>query len=263
GAERLQDLRVLEEQLVRLHNLLRRRPAQDAVQDAQMLVTACEAAVSSGVHDCSWRGNSLSYQVRDAVSIFEVGDHATAVNSPMKKKLTESQKTYCRELTTQHLRPVRIRPAMARKFWSVLQDLPNLGSVHNFVNYYSRKNLSWNDIVNDLRTWIHARTYTGRESVAQTFTFVWKMDEQGKHVVGNASEERPFVIGLTTKTRMIRLMRPPDTYILHVDATYKLNYRGYSVLVVSISDRSRGFHLVALYIVSGGTQEIVQSMPIA
>lgn len=225
--------------------------------------TACKAAVSSGVHACSWRGKTLSCQVSDAVSIFEVGEHATAVNSPKKKKLTELQKIYCRELTAQHLRPVRIRNAMARKFGAVLQDLPSLGTVQNFVNYYSRKNLSRNDIVDDLRTWIHARAYTGREAMSQTFTFAWNMDEQGKPVVGNGSEERPFVIGLTTKTLMLRLMRPPDNYILHVDATYKLNYRGYPVLVVGISDRSRRFHLVALYIVSGETQEIIQPMLMA
>eukprot|EP00644_Phytophthora_capsici_P009234 jgi/Phyca11/131504/e_gw1.106.87.1 len=220
-----------------MYSLPRRCPAQDEVQDVKCSSTACKAAVSSGVHVCSWRGKTLSCQVSDAVSIFEVGEHATAVNSPKKKKLTELQKTYCRELTAQHLRPVRIRNAMARKFGAALQDLPSLGTVQNFVNYYSRKNLSRNDI---------------------TFTFAWNMDEQGKPVVGNGSEERPFVIGLTTKTLMLRLMRLLDNYILHVDATYKLNYRGYPVLVVGISDRSRRFHLVALYIISGETQEIIQ-----
>ncbi|RLN88063.1 hypothetical protein BBJ28_00003622 [Nothophytophthora sp. Chile5] len=222
--------------------------------------TACKAVVSSGVRDCTWRGKSLSCQVDDAVSIFEVGERATAVNSPKKKRLTDTQKTYCRELTTQHLRSVRIRRAMARKFGAVLQDLPSLDTVQNFVNYYSRTNLSRNDSVDDLRAWIHARAYTGRESMTQTFTFAWNLDEQGKPVVGNGSEERPFVIGLTTKALVLRLMRSPNTYILHVDATFKLNYRGYPVLVVGISDRSRGFHLVALYIVSGETQKIIQPM---
>ncbi|ETO99574.1 hypothetical protein F441_23006 [Phytophthora nicotianae CJ01A1] len=57
---------------------------------------------------------------------------------------------------------------------------------------------------------------------------------------------------------MLRLMRPPASLILHVDATYKLNDRGYPAIVVGISDCSRGFHLVSILIVSGETQDIVQ-----
>ncbi|KAE9189254.1 hypothetical protein PF004_g22263 [Phytophthora fragariae] len=53
-------------------------------------------------------------------------------------------------------------------------------------------------------------------------------------------------------------MAPPKSFILHVDATHKMNFREYPVLVVGMSDRSRGFHLVALYIVSQETQDVIQ-----
>ncbi|KAK1935468.1 hypothetical protein P3T76_000457 [Phytophthora citrophthora] len=144
------------------------------------------------------------------------------------------------------------------KFDTVLQDLPSLCSVQNFVHHYSRTHLKRNDRVDDLRMWIHERAFTGREELSQPFTYAWDLDGDGKPVVGNGSEERPFVVGLTTKTLMLRLMRPPESFVLHVDATYKLNYRGYPVIVIGISDSSRGFHLVSMFIVSGETQDIVQ-----
>eukprot|EP00644_Phytophthora_capsici_P013333 jgi/Phyca11/115921/e_gw1.29.459.1 len=173
----------------------------------------------------------------DVVSIFRVGEHVTAARSPGRKRLTPSQKAYVQELTLHHLRPMRIRHAMSRRFETVLQDLPSLSTVQNFVQHYSRTSLARND---------------------RPFTYAWDLDADGKPVVGNGSDERPFVVGLTTKTLMLRLMRPPDSFVLHVDATYKLNYRGYPVIVVGISDSSRVFHLVSMFIVSGETQAIIQ-----
>ncbi|RLN73455.1 hypothetical protein BBJ28_00007748 [Nothophytophthora sp. Chile5] len=219
---------------------------------------ACTESTSSHGQACPWQGKTLTCLENDAVSIFKVGEHVTAASSPKKKRMTPSHKTYCRELTTHHRRPMRIRHAMARKFEKVLQDLPSLSTVQNFVHQYSRTHLARNDRVDDLRAWVHERAFTGSEAMAKAFMFAWDLDGEGNPVVGNGSEERPFVVGLTTKTLMLRLMRPPETFVLHVDATYKLNYRGYPVLVVGVSDRSRGFHLVAMFIVSGETQAIVQ-----
>jgi hypothetical protein len=39
-------------------------------------------------------------------------------------------------------------------------------------------------------------------------------------------------------------------FILHVNATYKMNYHEYPVLAIGVLDRSRGFHLVALFVIS-------------
>ncbi|RLN48812.1 hypothetical protein BBJ28_00013307 [Nothophytophthora sp. Chile5] len=219
---------------------------------------ACATSISSHGQACPWRGKTLSCMENDVVSIFQVGEHVTAASSPRRKRLTPIQKTYVPELTLHHLRPMRIMHAMSRKFETVLQDLPSLNIVQNFVHHYSRTHLARNDRVDDLRKWIHERAFTGREDLVQPFTYAWDLDADGKPVVGNGSEERPFIVGLTTKTLMLRLMRPPESFILHVDATYKLNYRGYPVIVVGISDSSRGFHLVSMFIVSGETQDIVQ-----
>jgi hypothetical protein len=219
---------------------------------------ACATSISSHGQKCPWRGKTLSCMKNDVVSIFQAGEHVTAASSPKRKRLTPSQKTYVQDLTLHHLRPMRIRHALSRKFEMVLEDLPSLSTVQNVVQHYPRTHLKHNDRVDDLRKWIHERAFTGREDLAQTFTYAWDLDADGKPVVGNGSEERPFVVGLTTKTLMLRLMRPPESFVLHVDATYKLNYRGYPVIVIGISDSSAGFHLVSMFIVSGETQDIVQ-----
>ncbi|KAE8909776.1 hypothetical protein PF005_g5917 [Phytophthora fragariae] len=89
-----------------------------------------------------------------------------------------------------------------------------------------------------------------RELSQERGTFGWDLDRDDKHIVGDGSDERPFVIGLTTKALVQRLMVPPESFIMHVDTAYNMNFREYPVLVVGMSDRSRGFHLVALFIVS-------------
>ncbi|KAE9248040.1 hypothetical protein PF004_g4038 [Phytophthora fragariae] len=100
---------------------------------------------------------------------------------------------------------------MSRRFETVLQDLPSLSTVQNFVQHYSRTHLTRNDRVDDLRKWTHEGALTGQEDLAQPFTYAWALDADGKPVVGNDSDERPFLVGLTTKTLMLRLMSPPPS----------------------------------------------------
>ncbi|GMF37339.1 unnamed protein product [Phytophthora fragariaefolia] len=150
-----------------------------------------------------------------------------------------------------------IRSVMSRRFGTPLHDLPALSTVQNFGNYHARAHLENNDRVDDVREWVHAHAYTGEEGMTQPFTFGWDLDCEGKPIVGNGSDERPFIVGLSSKALAMRMMLPPGRFILHVDATYKQNYCECPVLVVGVSDRSHGFHLVALFIISQETQHIL------
>ncbi|GMF19581.1 unnamed protein product [Phytophthora lilii] len=163
----------------------------------------------------------------DEVSIYTVGEHLAEASSPKKKKMNATQKAFCRELADNHLRPMRIRLAMGRRFETALGDLPALNTVQNFVNHYSRTHLTNNDRVDDVRNLIHTRAFPGDEEMTEAFTFRWDLDRNDKPVVDNGSDERPFLVGLTTKALVVRMMLPPDRFTLHVDATYKMNYRDY------------------------------------
>ncbi|OWZ21576.1 hypothetical protein PHMEG_0003840 [Phytophthora megakarya] len=70
------------------------------------------------------------------------------------------------------------------------------------------------------------------KTMTQPFTFGWDLDATGKPEIGNGSDSRPFSVGLTSKDLLMRMMRSSSSCILHVDATYKMNYREYPVLSV-------------------------------
>ncbi|ETL30224.1 hypothetical protein L914_16697 [Phytophthora nicotianae] len=160
----------------------------------RLLVCTSSACSEAQEDACAWRGKILTCLSTNRVSVYDYGDHTAEGFSPKKKKLSASQKTFCREMAKNHLRPLRIRHAMARKFSTPLENLPNLSVVQNFVNHYSRTNLENHDRVDEIREWIHARNFTGAESKDQAFTFSWEVDEKGKSVVGNGSDAKPDLV---------------------------------------------------------------------
>ncbi|KAE8979313.1 hypothetical protein PR003_g25784 [Phytophthora rubi] len=225
----------------------------------RLLVCSSEACVEASGVKCAWRGKIVTCLETEHVSIFEFGDHNALAFAPRRKKLTTTQKAFCRELAENHLRPMRIRHALSRKFGTPLEELAPLKTVHNFVNHYGRIKMENHDRVDELRAWIHEHAFNGSELMTQPFTFGWEMDNAGKPVIGNGSDERPFIIGLSTKALMLRLLVPTDSFIFHLDATYKMNQCDYPVLVIGLSDRSRRFHLVALFIISQETQPVFET----
>ncbi|KAG2900042.1 hypothetical protein PC119_g12563 [Phytophthora cactorum] len=48
--------------------------------------------------------------------------------------------------------------------------------------------------------------------MTQAFTFGWQMDNHGTPIAGNVSDERPLIVGLTTKALMLRMTAPPRQF---------------------------------------------------
>jgi hypothetical protein len=151
-------------------------------------------------------------------------------------------------------------PCAGAQVYDPLEELPGLKTVQNFVNHYSRTKMENHDRMDELTAWIHERAYSGQEAMTEAFTFAWRMDDIGKPIVGNGSDVRPFLVGISTKALVLRLTVPPESFILHMDGTYKNNQSDSPVLVVGVgvSDRSRRFHLVALFVMSNETQPMFQ-----
>eukprot|EP00644_Phytophthora_capsici_P010694 jgi/Phyca11/104497/e_gw1.9.729.1 len=210
---------------------------------------------------CPWRGKVVTCLESEHASVYDSGEHNTVscTSSPVRKKLTQPQKAFVRDLAQNHLRPMRIRHALARKFATPLEELPALKTVQNFVNHYARSRLENHDRVEDLKRWIRHQAYDHSKEMTEPFTFTWEMDNEGLPLVGNGSDRKPFLVGISTKALMLRLMVPPESFILHLDSTYKTNRMDYPVLVVGVSDRSRRFHLVAMFIMSQETEPIFRS----
>ncbi|GMF59993.1 unnamed protein product [Phytophthora fragariaefolia] len=154
---------------------------------------------------------------------------------------------------------MRIYHALSRKFGLELEAIPSLGTVQNYVNYYARTKLENHDRVDDIRRWVEDLTFNGAESLTQSVTFTCAADIHGCSLVGNGSDKKPFLVGLSTKAMVLRLAIPPESFILHIDATSKLNRLEYPVVVVGVSDRSRGFHVVSLFVVSQEVEAIYEA----
>ncbi|KAF1791540.1 hypothetical protein GQ600_1935 [Phytophthora cactorum] len=90
----------------------------------RLLVSSSETCGEASDVQCGWRGKLLTCLVSNRVSIYEFSKHTTALSSPKKKKLTLSQKDFCREMAEHHLRALRIRHAMPRKFATPPPPLP-------------------------------------------------------------------------------------------------------------------------------------------
>ncbi|ETO77711.1 hypothetical protein F444_07113 [Phytophthora nicotianae P1976] len=123
----------------------------------RLLACASVVCIDATTDNCGWRGKIVTCLETGHASIFEYDTHSSTVSSPRRKKLSSTQKTYCRELADNHLRPMRIRHALARKFSTSLEDLPPLKTVQNFVNNYGRNCLENHDRVDDLRAWTTSR----------------------------------------------------------------------------------------------------------
>ncbi|ETM37095.1 hypothetical protein L914_16329 [Phytophthora nicotianae] len=96
--------------------------------------------------------------------------------------------------------------ALSRKFGTPLKDVVPLKTIQNFVNNYSRICRENHDRMDKLSAWVHKRAYTGLEAMTESFTFGWQIDNAGKSVRGNGSDDKPFIVELSTKALVLRLM---------------------------------------------------------
>ncbi|ETK80345.1 hypothetical protein L915_13960, partial [Phytophthora nicotianae] len=179
-----------------------------AREDSQLLMEDMRVfiIVKSQLVPCV--GKAITYQGLNRVTIMETGAHETLVKEPQKVKLTPRLKDYGREMVTQGLKPSRIRNGMARRFGFTESGLPTLRQVQWFVSSYSKKNLHRNDDYGEILSQIHQLAYGSTVSDTNPFSFV----------------------GLTTKRLLLNAARDPESFVFHMDTTFKLNQVGYPVI---------------------------------
>uniref|UniRef100_H3H3V0 MULE transposase domain-containing protein n=1 Tax=Phytophthora ramorum TaxID=164328 RepID=H3H3V0_PHYRM len=79
------------------------------------------------------------------------------------------------------------------------------------------------DLLKTVRLKIRDAGYTRHEEDSSAFTFSWRNDTEGRPIIGNGTDQDPFVVGITTKKLLQNADRDPGSFILHIDATYKLS----------------------------------------
>ncbi|POM71865.1 Hypothetical protein PHPALM_11504 [Phytophthora palmivora] len=81
------------------------------------------------------------------------------------------------------------------------------------------------------------------------FSCGYCVDMYGNPKLGKGSE----AVGFATKTT-IRRLKFAAQYMIHLDATFKLNSKGFPVIAIGVSDMWRQFHLVSMFLVSDTKQ---------
>ncbi|ETO84099.1 hypothetical protein F444_01961 [Phytophthora nicotianae P1976] len=147
------------------------------------------------------------------------GAHETLVREPQKPKMTSRLKDYDREMATQVLKPARIRNGMARRFGLTEKETPTLRQMQWFVSSYSKTNLHRNGYHDEILRQIEQLMYCPSVLDMKPFLFGWKRDAHSRPDVGNGSDEKPFLVGLTTKRLLLNAARDPDSFVFHMDAT--------------------------------------------
>ncbi|OWZ12756.1 hypothetical protein PHMEG_00014031 [Phytophthora megakarya] len=128
-------------------------------------------------------------------------------------------------------------------------SMPALAVVQRFVHNHL-------SVLGAVRLKVRGAGYTGHESETSAFTFAWRCNQDGKPEVGNGTDKDPFVVGITTKNLLRHADRDPASFVLHIDATYKLSQVGYPVVMVGVSDKQgSSTYLLAVFIVSQEKKE--------
>ncbi|GMF15404.1 unnamed protein product [Phytophthora fragariaefolia] len=218
------------------------------------LTTCASETCKASQEECPWRGNFLTCSVSGLKNCYSLHSHIESCMSPRRNGLNFQQKDFCRQMAASGHRPMRILVNMTTQFST--GDSPSLRSVQNFCNNYLRSKCDNHDYYFEIAEKIQRQCFTGLEGDFSPFTFGWDFDVHGKLVVGDGSNQQPFLVGITTKTMLRRMDRPPSSFIFHMDATYKLNQVNFPILVMGISDSCRSFHLVAIFVVSQVTEEM-------
>ncbi|KAG2762402.1 hypothetical protein PC129_g8661 [Phytophthora cactorum] len=103
------------------------------------------------------------------------------------------------------MKPARIRTSMLLDFDLRPSELPALQKVQNVVCYYRRTKLGGSDTTATIVAAVQRLAFNGGEDEHEPFTFRWDLDREGNIVVGNGSDEKPFLVGFSAKRFFAKL----------------------------------------------------------
>ncbi|GMF51698.1 unnamed protein product [Phytophthora fragariaefolia] len=107
------------------------------------------------------------------------------------------------------------------------------------------------------RQLVRSKVFASGMNPETAFVFGNREDDEGFPFVGNGQDEEPLILGITSLKLMmsiVALQARESFLIFHLDATFKLSDLGYPVITCGFTDRSRSYHLGAVFIVSQRTQ---------
>ncbi|GMF17262.1 unnamed protein product [Phytophthora fragariaefolia] len=188
------------------------------------------------------------------LSIFyTVGHHRSSIPSPRRTASTLYMKEEIEHLMDRGYTPVQIRNSLIDIFSLTELTLHPLVTIQNHVYYHRRTYLKNTDLVDDMVSLVTQHQYSTTLSENEAFAFGFSRDSGGRPVIGEGTDDDPCMIAVSTKPMMRDADRPSDSYVFHMDITFKPNKVEYPVFVCGISDKARHFHPIALFITSQRT----------
>ena len=175
--------------------------------------------------------------------------------TPTKFTLNDTERDFVDCLLRAGMKPKKIYHEIINR--PDFKNKPTLKWIQNYVSFQKSNNKD-DEISEILRT---LNGYVRKDNSENADPFVIGVDENnGVTAVGTGSDMDPFVVGFTS-AGLLKKMQDFKVLnleaMLHIDATYKITKESYPLLVIGITDISRRFHLLALYIVSQTTELIV------
>ncbi|KAL0871027.1 hypothetical protein ABMA27_004837 [Loxostege sticticalis] len=180
---------------------------------------------------CSARRYILYDSLSDAVFLYRTEDgHDHESKESTDRGLSEVAKLKVNELLDLHLKPKAIMTALSKVEGL---KLPKMSQLKNYLND-CRRGLSGNHTISlgELESWLLDNSALP-ENLHEAFVTAYEISEK----------EASFRFVLSSKY-LLELARHVD--ILHADATYKLIWQGYPVLIVGTTDKQRKFHALCL-----------------
>ncbi|OWZ06994.1 hypothetical protein PHMEG_00020671 [Phytophthora megakarya] len=207
--------------------------------------SAC-ASIANETSKCHWFLKVLTCQESNQSHIYQSKHHLSCVHSP-KMDISLGMSRFIKDKAANGEMPARVMNDMVKTFKIQKADpkvlLPRVQvRVRNF-----RKNvLNDNDFVEDMEKLVQQNMYHPNLGDNVAFAFGYAVDGDGDPQLGKGTEENPLVVGFGTKTT-IRRLQHAAYYMTHLDATFKLNTKGFPVIAIGISDMWRQFHLISMF----------------
>lgn len=196
-------------------------------------------------NECPARLYILYHSDSAAASIFHTDcEHANHSNTPVRG-LPFEMKQFIREKFDEGIRkPNAIIAAMRMKKMAE----PSKAKLRSYLQQVRTEKLGQATVsANEIRKLCEANKEVPADDEDAAFVVDYFLQAESP-----APEEQCLRIVISTR-RLLRNLRLSD--MVQIDATYKVNWQGYPVMVVGTTDRNKTFHPFALAICNGETAE--------
>ncbi|KAG2940500.1 hypothetical protein PC116_g6175 [Phytophthora cactorum] len=135
-------------------------------------------------------------------------------------------------------------------------ESPVLRQVQAFVGHFRHAALNETDFVDDMVKLVKRTQFTLDMQEGAAFTFGYATNADGSSAIGEGVDDDPTIVGISTPYMMKMFATRRSTSFVSTQRS-SWTYPTYPVLVVDVSDHSRSFHPVALFVMSQQTEELI------